>query len=87
MDVGLLAAGLGLLIAAACIALPQVIRVRRQRTDDDDTQAYLKATGRTAEDIAQGNALLRERQSGGVFDPAVITARSRETDGSKKPAR
>jgi hypothetical protein len=64
MDVGLLAAGLGLLIAAACIALPQFIRVRRQQPGDDDTQAYLKATGRSAEDIAEGNAVLREQQSG-----------------------
>jgi hypothetical protein len=70
MDVGLLAAGLGLVIAAACISLPQVIRVRRQQPGDDDTQAYLKATGRSAEDIAESNAALREQQTGQAVRPS-----------------
>jgi hypothetical protein len=30
------------LIAAACIAMPQLVRTRRQQPDDDDSQAYLK---------------------------------------------
>jgi hypothetical protein len=64
MAVGIVAAALGLVIAGACIAIPQIVRVRRQRGDDDDTQAYLKATGRSAEDIAAGNAALRREQTG-----------------------
>jgi hypothetical protein len=38
------------------------VRIRHQRPDYDDTQAYLKATGRSAQDIAQGNAGVRQRQ-------------------------
>jgi hypothetical protein len=55
------AAGLGVLIAAACIGIPQLVRVRHQRPDDD-TRAYLTETGRSARDIADGNAAVRERQ-------------------------
>ena len=69
MTIGILAAALGLLIAAACIGIPQLVRTRRQQNDDDtqaylddDTQAYLKETGRSARDIAQGNAAVRAAQ-------------------------
>jgi hypothetical protein len=55
------AAALGAVIAAACIGIPQLVRVRHQRPDDD-TRAYLKETGRSARDIADGNAAVRERQ-------------------------
>jgi hypothetical protein len=61
MAVGITAALLGLLIAAACIAIPQVVRSRRQQPDDD-TQAYLKETGRSARDIERANAALRAEQ-------------------------
>ncbi len=62
MTVGILAAVLGLVIAAACIGIPQVVRARRSRPDNDDTQAYLRETGRSALDIAEGNAALRAQQ-------------------------
>jgi hypothetical protein len=52
---------LGVLISAACIGIPQWVRVRRQHLDDDDTRAYLKETGRSVKDIEQGNAAI-ERQ-------------------------
>jgi hypothetical protein len=55
------AAVLGVLISAACIGIPQLVRIRHQRPDDD-TQAYLMETGRSARDIAEGNAEVRERQ-------------------------
>jgi hypothetical protein len=66
---------LGLLIAAACIGLPQWVRKRRARPDDD-TQAYLNEAGRSAQDIARGNAAeLRQENE----------ARSRQAIGSDGP--
>jgi hypothetical protein len=55
------AALLGVLIATACIGIPQLVRIRTQRSDDD-TKAYLTETGRSARDIAESNAEVRERQ-------------------------
>jgi hypothetical protein len=63
--IGIFAAVLGLVIAAAAIGIPQLVRIRHQRPDDD-TQAYLKQTGRTAEEIAAGNAAVRVRQQSDV---------------------
>jgi hypothetical protein len=62
MAIGILAAVLGLFIAAACISIPQAVRQRRTQPDNDDTQAYLRQTGRSARDIAESNAALREQQ-------------------------
>ncbi|MGH3408631.1 MAG: hypothetical protein ACRDRJ_39980 [Streptosporangiaceae bacterium] len=62
MAIGILAAVLGVLIAAACISLPQLVRSRRSQPDNDDTQAYLRQTGRSARDIAESNTALRARQ-------------------------
>jgi hypothetical protein len=61
MAEAIFAAILGLLIAAAAIGIPQLVRIRHQRSDDD-TSAYLKQTGRSARDIAAGNAEVRIRQ-------------------------
>ena len=55
------AAVLGVVIAAACIGIPQLVRIRHQRPDDD-TEAYLRQTGRSAKDIAEANAAARELQ-------------------------
>jgi hypothetical protein len=55
------AAALGVVIAAACIGIPQLVRVRHQQPDDD-TLKYLKQTGRSARDIATDNAAMREQQ-------------------------
>jgi hypothetical protein len=59
------AAVLGVLISAAALGIPQWVRIRHQRPDDD-TQAYLQQTGRTAREIAQGNAMVRERQQNDI---------------------
>ncbi len=78
MDYAVVDAVLGLLIGAACIGIPQLVRKRRQRPDDD-TKAYLKETGRSARDIAQGNTALESRQKN--------DARSQQASGSDSPAR
>jgi hypothetical protein len=56
MVIAILAAVLGLLIATAAIAIPRVVARRNNPEDHADSQAYLKETGRSAQDIAQGNA-------------------------------
>jgi hypothetical protein len=63
MAIGILAAALAVLIAAACIGIPQLVRVRhQQRDDDDDALAYEKELGRSAQDIARDNAAMRKQQ-------------------------
>jgi hypothetical protein len=62
MVIAIIAGVIGLVLGAAAIGIPQLVRFRRQRPEDDDTQAYLKETGRSARDIAQGNAQVREQQ-------------------------
>jgi hypothetical protein len=61
MTIAIIAAVLGVLIAAAAIGIPQLVRIRHQR-GDDDTRAYLQETGRSARDITLGNAQVREQQ-------------------------
>jgi hypothetical protein len=61
MAIAIIGGVIGLVLGAAALGIPQLVRVRHQRPDDDG-QAYLKATGRTVEDIAQGNARVREQQ-------------------------
>jgi hypothetical protein len=62
MATGILAAALGLVIAVACISIPQLVRRRHTQPDNDDTQAYLKETGQSARGIAERNAALRAQQ-------------------------
>jgi hypothetical protein len=62
MTVAIIGGVIGLALGAAALGIPQLVRIRHQRPDDDDTQAYLKASGRSAQDIAQSNARVRERQ-------------------------
>jgi hypothetical protein len=52
---------LGVVIVVACIGIPQFGRIRHRRPCDG-TQAYLREAGRSARDIAQGNAAERKRQ-------------------------
>jgi hypothetical protein len=61
MEIAIVAAVLGLLLATAAIGIPQLVRIRHQRSDDD-TLEYLKETGRSAPDIAAGNAAVRDSQ-------------------------
>lgn len=74
MAIGILAAVLAVLIAAACIGIPQLVRIRHQQPDDDDALAYEKETGRSARDIAQENAAVRAQQENDV--------RSQQASGS-----
>lgn len=62
MAIAILGGVIGLVLGAAALGIPQLVRIRHRRPDDDDLQAYLKATGRSAQDIAQGNAWARQRQ-------------------------
>lgn len=55
MAIGILAAMLGLVLAAAAIGIPRLVAHRNQPEDDADSRAYLKNTGRSVEDIVQGN--------------------------------
>ena len=66
MAIAIIGGAIGLVIGAAALGIPQLVRIRHQRPDDDDTQAYLKASGRSAQDIAQSNARVRERQQNHV---------------------
>jgi hypothetical protein len=74
MDYAVVDSVLGLLIGAACLSIPQLVRIHRQRPDYDDTEAYLRQTGRSVRDIAQGNAALQSQQKNG--------ARSQNASGS-----
>jgi len=75
MAIGIIAAVLAVLIAAACIGIPQLVRARHQQRDDDDAAlAYEKQLGRSAQDIAQGNAAVRAQQES--------DARSQQASGS-----
>ena len=56
MTIGILAAALGLLLAAAAIVIPRLVSRRNNPEYDADSRAYEKETGRSARDIAQGNA-------------------------------
>jgi hypothetical protein len=62
MAIAIIGGVIGLVLGAAALGIPQIVRIRHQRPDDDDTRAYLKATGRSAQDIAQSNARMREQQ-------------------------
>jgi hypothetical protein len=61
MTIAIIGGVIGLVIGAAALGLPQLVRIRHQRPDND-TQAYLTATGRSAQDIAQSNARVKEHE-------------------------
>jgi hypothetical protein len=62
MTIGIIAAVLGLMIAAACIWIPRVVSRRNDPYNHADALAYEKETGRSAQEIEQDNAALRTRQ-------------------------
>lgn len=63
MIIGIVAAVSGVLIAAAAIIIPYVVRHRNQIDDhDQDSRAYLSATGRSGRDVARGNSALGSGQ-------------------------
>jgi hypothetical protein len=62
MTIAIIGGVIGLALGTAALGIPQIVRIRHQKPDDDDTQAYLKETGRSAQGIAQSNAQVREQQ-------------------------
>jgi hypothetical protein len=57
---------LGLLLAGAAIGIPRVIAIRKNHPEDQtDTQAYMKETGRSAQDIAESNQALQHENDAG----------------------
>lgn len=84
MNYAVVDAVLGLLIGAACLGIPQLVRKRRQRPDDADTEAYLKETHRSARDIAQSNAALRSQQAS-LQSQQKDDARTRQAGDSDGP--
>ena len=52
---------LGLLLGTAAIIVPRMVNRHNNPDDHSDSQAYLANTGRSAEEIAQGNRSLQAR--------------------------
>ncbi|HTZ91703.1 MAG TPA: hypothetical protein VMB74_04860 [Streptosporangiaceae bacterium] len=69
MAIGIFAAVLGVLIAAACIVLPRMASRRNDPYNPADALAYEKETGRTAHEIEQGNAASRAPQQNSSTQP------------------
>jgi hypothetical protein len=68
---------LGLLLAGAAIGIPRVIALRKNHPEDEtDARAYMKETGRSAQDIAQGNAALESQQQGDATTQDVPTQKA-----------
>ena len=61
MAIGILAAVLGLLFGTAAIIIPRLVNRRNHPEDHSDSLAYLANTGRSAEEIVQGNGSLHGR--------------------------
>jgi len=74
MTIGILAAVLGLLIAAACIVLPRVVSRRNDPYNAAEALAYEKDTGRSAREIEKGNAAVRARQQDSSQQPGGTDA-------------
>lgn len=55
MAIGILAAVLGLLLAAAAIVIPRMVARHTHPEDDEASRAYLASTGRSAEEVEQAN--------------------------------
>lgn len=55
MIIGILAAVLGLLLAAAAIVIPRIVARHNRPEDDAASRAYLASTGRSAEEVEQAN--------------------------------
>ena len=77
MAIGILAAVLGVLISAVAIIVPRMVNRGNNPQDHTDSLAYLKQTGRSAEDIARGNAGLAFQQKSDAGPP--------QADGSNVP--
>jgi hypothetical protein len=69
MAIGILAAVLGLLFGTAAIIIPRIVNRHNDPDDHSDSQAYLANTGRSAEEIVQGNHRLQARSDGDAGSP------------------
>jgi hypothetical protein len=69
MTIGILAAVLGVLISAVAIIIPRIVNRGNNPEDHTDSLAYLKQTGRSAEDIVLGNAGLASQQKSDAGPP------------------
>jgi hypothetical protein len=63
MVIGVIAAVLGLIIAAACIELPRLASRHNDPYNLGEADAYERNTGRSAHKIAQDNAVVRAQQA------------------------
>jgi hypothetical protein len=75
MAIGILAAVLGLLFGTAAIVIPRIVNRHNHPEDHSDSQAYLANTGRSAEEIVQGNHSMQGRPD--------TDAGSRHADGTE----
>jgi hypothetical protein len=64
MTIPILAAVLGLLAGTAAIVIPRIVNRHNHPGDDSDSRAYLANTGRSADEIVQGNRSLQARPDG-----------------------
>jgi hypothetical protein len=64
MVIGVVAAVVGLIIAAACIELPRLASRHNDPYNLAEAEAYEKQTGRSAHRIAQDNDAVRAQQTG-----------------------
>jgi hypothetical protein len=71
MAIGILAAVLGLLLATAAIVIPRIVARRNAPEDDTASRAYLAATGRTAQEVAQANRGSKAPPDSGAEPPQV----------------
>jgi hypothetical protein len=69
MAIGILAAVLGLLFGTAAIVIPRIVNRDYNPDDHSDSWDYLANTGRSAEEIIQGNDSLPARQDSGAGSP------------------
>jgi hypothetical protein len=66
MTITVVAAVTGFLLAAAAIGIPLLVAIRRNHPEDNtDSRAYMKETGRSAQEIeAEDRALQQENDAG-----------------------
>jgi hypothetical protein len=64
MAIPILAAVLGLLAGTAAIVIPRIVNRHNHPDDDSDSRAYLANTGRSADEIVQGNRSVQARPDG-----------------------
>lgn len=78
MAIGILAAVLGLLFGTAAIVIPRIVNRHNQPEDHSDSRAYLANTGRSANEIVEGNHSLSARS-----DNDAESRRAARTDSGK----